>query len=66
MKGLEVYHPSHSIEQRNYFYNLSKKHKLLITGGSDFHSYEKSKFTIVSNGINEELLNKLIYYKQKL
>jgi predicted metal-dependent phosphoesterase TrpH len=66
MKGLEVYHPSHSIEQRNYFYNLSKKYKLLITGGSDFHSYEKSKFTIGSNGINEELLNKLIYYKQKL
>lgn len=63
MKGIEVYHPSHNREQINYFYNLSKKHKLLITGGSDFHSIEKSNHLIGSYGIDEELLNKIINYK---
>lgn len=62
MKGIEVYHPSHNREQINYFYNLSKKYKLLITGGSDFHSIEKSKYPIGSCGIDEELFNKIDKY----
>ena len=66
LKGIEVYHPSHSREQINCFYNLSKKHKLLITGGSDFHSLDKSKHSIGSYGIDEELLNKIIDYKAQL
>lgn len=61
LKGLEVYHPSHSRNQTNSFYNLSKKHKLFITGGSDFHGKECFKENnIGSYGINETLLNKLI------
>ena len=60
LKGIEVYHPSHSKEQTNNFYNLAKKHKLLITGGSDFHGKERiTENSIGSYGINEELLNKL-------
>lgn len=66
MKGIEVYHPSHSREQTNFFYNLTKKHKLLITGGSDFHGIDKSKHSIGSYGIDEELLNKIIDYKAQL
>lgn len=61
LKGVEVYHPSHSKEQTNNFYNLSKKYKLLITGGSDFHGKEGLKENLIgSYGINEDLLNKLI------
>lgn len=61
LRGIEVYHPSHSKEQTNNFYNLAKKHKLLITGGSDFHGKEGIKEnSIGSYGINEDLLNKLI------
>lgn len=61
LRGLEVYHPSHSRNQTNNFYNLSKKHKLLITGGSDFHCEECYKGNIIgSYGINKDLLNKLI------
>lgn len=61
LKGLEVYHPSHSKDQTNNFYNLAKKYKLLITGGSDFHGKDGLKEnSIGSYGINEELLNKLI------
>ncbi|MDV4149743.1 PHP domain-containing protein [Clostridium sp. AL.422] len=61
LKGIEVYHPSHSKEQTNNFYNLAKKYKLAITGGSDFHGKEGLKENLIgSYGINEEQLNKLI------
>ncbi len=61
LKGIEVYHPSHSKEQSNNFYNLARKYKLLITGGSDFHGKEGLKENLIgSYGINEDLLNKLI------
>ncbi|WP_418223600.1 PHP domain-containing protein [Clostridium isatidis] len=66
LMGLEVYHPSHLREDTNKFYNLAKKHKLIITGGSDYHGKGcYSENLIGSYGIKEELLNKLINYKNK-
>lgn len=65
LKGIEVYHPSHSREQTNNFYNLCKKYKLFITGGSDYHGKECYNENLIgSYGINEALLNKLINYKK--
>ena len=64
LRGIEVYHPSHSIEQTNYFHNLAKKHKISITGGSDYHGNESLNDTgIGSFGISELLINKLINIK---
>lgn len=65
LKGLEVYHPSHSKEQINAFYNMSKKYKLFITGGSDFHGSNNSDSLLGSQGINEVLLEKLINFKHR-
>ena len=65
LNGIEVYHPSHSKEQINSFYNLSKKYKMLITGGSDFHGCSNKSILLGTQGINELLLDKLINYKQK-
>lgn len=65
LEGIEVYHPSHSKEQNNKFYNLAKKYKLLVTGGSDYHGkgcYNEK--LIGSYGIDEKLLNKLYTYKK--
>jgi 3',5'-nucleoside bisphosphate phosphatase len=65
LEGLEVYHPSHSTEQINKFYNLAKKYKLLITGGSDYHGkgcYNEK--LIGSSGIDEKLLNKLLMHNR--
>lgn len=59
LKGLEVYHPSHTKEQIITFYNMSKKYKLLITGGSDYHGGYTNN-TLGTYGIDEVLLNKLI------
>lgn len=64
LKGIEVYHPSHTKEQTNYFYNLATKYKLCITGGSDYHGNQSLHDTgLGSYGINELLLNKLINIK---
>lgn len=65
LKGIEVYHPSHSKEQINMFYNFSKKYKLLLTGGSDFHGLSNGESSIGTEGINELLLEKLINFKHK-
>lgn len=65
LNGMEVYHTSHTSNQISTYYNLSKKYKLLITGGSDFHGRENAKISIGNSGINEELYNKLIYFKHR-
>ena len=65
LNGVEVYHPSHSRNETNNFYNLTRKYKLLITGGSDYHGTESVKGNYIgSYGINEDLLNKLINSKR--
>ncbi|WP_297634278.1 PHP domain-containing protein [uncultured Clostridium sp.] len=63
LMGVEVYHPSHSKEQINILYNLCKKYKLVITGGSDFHEITEEGAIIGTQGINELLLNKLLNIK---
>lgn len=66
LQGIEVYHPSHSKSQVNSFYNMAKKLKLFITGGSDYHGRQSLHETgLGSYGINELLLNKLINFNER-
>lgn len=51
LDGIEVYHPNHSEENIETLKNISKKFKLIITGGSDAHSINSTK-------------NKIGYYKK--
>ena len=37
LKGIEVYHSSHSQEEMSYYLEIASKYDLLISGGSDFH-----------------------------
>lgn len=37
LKGIEVYHSSHSKEEMDYYLKIANKYDLLISGGSDFH-----------------------------
>jgi predicted metal-dependent phosphoesterase TrpH len=39
LSGIEVYHSDHTPEQTRLFLNLARRHKLGITGGSDFHGH---------------------------
>lgn len=64
LNGIEVYHTSHTSNQISTYYNLSQKYKLLVTGGSDFHGRENARISIGNIGINEQLYNKLIKFKQ--
>ncbi len=69
--GLEVYHPSHKKELTNKFYALAKKHKMVISGGSDFHGQldlKKNSFNdkLGRFGINDRLMIKLIAYNRNL
>lgn len=65
LNGVEVYHPSHSAIDTNKFFNMAKKYRLSITGGSDFHG--RANFddeSIGSCGINDLLLSKFIKTKR--
>jgi 3',5'-nucleoside bisphosphate phosphatase len=37
VEGLEIYHPSHTPEESEKYESMAKAHKLLMTGGSDWH-----------------------------
>lgn len=40
LRGIEVFHPHHGPAQKNMYHEIALEHKLLITGGSDFHGDE--------------------------
>lgn len=37
LKGIEVFHSSHSKEEMGYYLEIANKYNLLVSGGSDFH-----------------------------
>lgn len=41
LQGLEVYHPDHTPEQVRHYLALAAAHRLVATGGSDFHGSNK-------------------------
>ena len=67
LKGIEIYHPSHSQSDINKFFNLARKYKLSITGGSDYHGKQigYENLSIGSYGLNQEYLEKFIKSNNK-
>ncbi|RPI67133.1 MAG: PHP domain-containing protein [Ignavibacteriae bacterium] len=58
--GIEVFHPSHWNVTREYYRTLAHQHRLVITGGSDFHGtrdYDENNFS--KFGVTEELFDAL-------
>lgn len=37
LKGIEVYHPSHTSEEIKHYLEIANKYNLLVSGGSDYH-----------------------------
>jgi len=58
LKGIEVYHPSHPDNIRDRYYNLAVRNKLVISGGSDFHSFDSNR-AVGSLGINKQEFDEL-------
>ncbi|MGP1375867.1 MAG: PHP domain-containing protein [Almyronema sp.] len=50
--GLEVYHPNHSPRQVEKLLGFCQQHRLLITGGSDYHG-PATDFTSSHTGLNQ-------------
>lgn len=51
--GLEVYYPSHSNKEIQYFSKLAKKNDLYVTSGSDYHGKNKEEIKLGME-INDE------------
>lgn len=59
--GVEVFHPAHGPELRAYYAGFARSHRLLLTGGSDFHGtrpYDAVNFGAV--GLTAEYVNALL------
>lgn len=60
LQGIEVEHPSHSIEDKNLCRHFSNKYDLIETGGSDFHGmYGKNKEGLGVENLELETVEKL-------
>jgi 3',5'-nucleoside bisphosphate phosphatase len=46
LTAIEVYHSDHSPAQTGLYLNLANEHRLLITGGSDFHGAAKPEIQL--------------------
>ena len=55
LKGIEVYHSSHSIEEQEKFLNIAKMYNLLVSGGSDFHGKKVKPNVEIATGVNNNL-----------
>lgn len=67
LDGVEVWHPENTQEQQEYLKKKAKKHKLVMTGGSDFHGgYNAYPVRLGQYGPDEEALAGLISYKAKM
>lgn len=63
--GIEVFHPAHGEQKTSKFYNLAKKYRLIITGGSDCHgNLINGSINMGLTGLNEILTNKLLLYNK--
>lgn len=61
IEGLEVFYPEHSPEQIDDLLELASHHRLLITGGSDYHGpgSSESRANMGSAGVSKDLVNQM-------
>jgi len=65
LDGIELYHKDHTENDEKTILEISKKHNLLMTGGSDFHGqYSESKIRIGEISAPRETIEFLINYNK--
>ncbi len=55
LKGIEVYHSSHTKEEMKYYLEIANKYDLLISGGSDFHGQAIKPDVHLGSGKNNNI-----------
>lgn len=67
LDGVEVWHPENTPEQQAMLLACARRHKLLCTGGSDFHgAYNAYPILLGDYGVPQENLDALLGYKSKM
>lgn len=65
LEGIEVFHPSHTEDDRQTSKKYAQKHNLIMTGGSDFHGfYGEKPVELGCLELNEECIAKLLSRKK--
>ncbi|MBR3660837.1 MAG: PHP domain-containing protein [Bacilli bacterium] len=66
LKGIEVYHSSHSKEEMDYYLEIAKQYGLLISGGSDFHGKTVKPDIELGTGKDNNIMIKKLSLLDKL
>jgi len=63
--GIECYHPRHTAVQTKRYVEIARKNNLIISGGSDFHGYEREDWQNLGNFSPPETLRQLLNERNK-
>ena len=66
LKGIEVYHSSHSKEDMQFFLEIANEYNLLISGGSDYHGNSVKPDIELGTGKNNNIKIKKLSLLNKL
>ncbi len=64
LDGLEIFYPLHTVYQRQIYLELAERYDLLVTGGSDYHGFEKKGDEIGQSLLKENYYDQLIAWKK--
>lgn len=65
LEGIEVFHPSHNANDRQTALGYAQKHKLIKTGGSDFHGfYDEKSVELGCSELDEECIEELLFRRR--
>lgn len=56
LQGIEVYHSSHTKEEREFFMEIANRYGLLVSGGSDYHGKSVKPEIELGSGTNNNVL----------
>ncbi len=59
LDGIEAYHPSHQQSQVDRYRHMAEQHRLIVTGGSDFHGLNGRYDAVGSQKVPYECVEKL-------
>jgi len=65
LKGIEVYHPTHTKEETEKYLEIANELNLLISGGSDFHGITVKPDVELGTGINNNIKIKQLSILEK-
>lgn len=66
LKGIEVYHSSHTKEEMQYYLEIANRYNLLVSGGSDYHGKTVKPDIELGSGKNNNLKIKKLSLLDKI